>query len=303
MSITYGYFNSVNGDRKYNADQMSQYFKGLISNGVFANIGGSMAVVADGQSMSVNVLTGRAVIDCKWIENDAAFPLTISQSHATLPRYTAVVVQLDSVERLIRITTKDGTPASTPEEPEIDSATELCLAMILVPAQSNTVIQSRVIDKRGSSLCLWVTGLITQLDTSELFLQWESAFNNYFEEMTAAFSDWFSGLTEDLNVNTYVRRYQKRVVLSNSNVVSLDMTGYTYEATDIINVYVNGLFGVAGVDFTLDTSGTTPTVTTQAEAAGTVVTIDVMKSVIGFPALGTESLNTLTTENDVPIEA
>ena len=292
MSITYGYFNSVNGDRKYNADQMSQYFKGLISNGVFANIGGAMAVIADNQSMTVSVSAGRAVIDCKWIENDAAFPLTISQAHATLPRYTAVVIQLDAINRLIRITTKDGTPASTPAQPAIDTATELCLAMILVPAASSTIPQSRVTDKRGTSLCLWVTGLITQLNSNQLFLQWQEQFNI-----------WFAGLTQDLNVNTYVQRYQKRVVLSNSNVVSLDMTGYTYEATDIINVYVNGLFGVAGVDFTLDTSGATPTVTTQAEEAGTVVTIDVMKSVIGFPALGTESLNTLTTENDVPIEA
>lgn len=292
MSITYGYFNSVNGDRKYNADQMSQYFKGLISNGVYANIGGAMAVIADGQSMTVNVSAGRAVIDCKWIENDSAYPLTITQAHATLPRYTAVIVQLDAVNRLIRITTKDGTPASTPAQPTINTLTELCLAMILVPAGSSTIIQSRVTDKRGTSLCLWVTGLITQLNSNQLFLQWQEQFDI-----------WFSGLTEDLNVNTYVRRFQKRVVLSNSNVVSLDMTGYSYEATDIINVYVNGLFGVAGVDFTLDTSGTTPTVTTQAEATGTVVTIDVMKSVIGFPALGTESLNTLTTENDVPIEA
>jgi hypothetical protein len=292
MAISFGFFNSLNGDRTYDADQMSQYFKGLISNGVFANIGGSMAVVADGQSMSVNVLTGRAVIDCKWIENDAAYPVTITQSHATLPRYTAVVVQLDSVERLIRITTKDGTPASTPEEPEIDSATELCLAMILVPAQSNTVIQSRVIDKRGSSLCLWVTGLITQLDTNQLFLQWSELWNT-----------WFSGLTEDLNVNTYVERYQKSVTLSSSNTIALDMTGYTYEATDIINVFINGLFGVRGTDFTLDDSGATATITTAAEASGTIVTIDVMKSLVGFPALGTEDLNTLTTESDVPIEA
>jgi hypothetical protein len=242
--------------------------------------------------MTVNVSAGRAVIDCKWIENDAAFPLTISQAHATLPRYTAVVIQLDAINRLIRITTKDGTPASTPTQPAIDTATELCLAMILVPASSSMIPQSRVTDKRGSSLCLWVTGLITQLNTNQLFLQWQEQFDI-----------WFAGLTQDLNVNTYVRRFQKRVVLSNSNVVSLDMTGYTYEATDIINVYVNGLFGVAGVDFTLDTSGTTPTVTTQAEAAGTVVTIDVMKSIVGFPALGTESLNTLTTESDVPIQA
>lgn len=292
MSITYGYFNSVNGDRKYNADQMSQYFKGLISNGVYANLGGSMAVIADSATMTVKVSSGRAVIDCKWIENDSNYDVTVSQSDATNPRYTAVVVQLDDANRLIRITTKDGTPASTPTQPSIDTATELCLAMILVPAASSTIPQSRVTDKRGTSLCLWVTGLITQLNSNQLFLQWQEQFDI-----------WFAGLTQDLNVNTYVRRFQKRVVLSNSNVVSLDMTGYTYEATDIINVYVNGLYAVSNVDYVLDTLSSTPLITTSASASGTVVVIDVMKSVIGFPALGTESLNTLTTENDVPIEA
>ena len=29
MAITYGFFNSVDGDRKYNAEQMSTYFDGL----------------------------------------------------------------------------------------------------------------------------------------------------------------------------------------------------------------------------------------------------------------------------------
>lgn len=31
MAVTYGFFNSVNGDRKYNADQMSSYFEGLVT--------------------------------------------------------------------------------------------------------------------------------------------------------------------------------------------------------------------------------------------------------------------------------
>ena len=292
MSITYGYFNSVNGDRKYNADQMSQYFKGLISNGVYANLGGSMAVIADGATMTVKVSSGRAVIDCKWIENDSSYDVTVSQSDATNPRYTAIVVQLDDANRLIRITTKDGTPAATPTQPTIDTSKELCLAMILVPAGSSYVQQSRVTDKRGSSQCLWVTGLINQLNTNQLFLQW-----------SALWDEWFSGLTEDLNVHTYVQRYQKRVVLSSSNIIPLDMTGYSFDATDIINVYINGLYAVANVDYVLDTLSSTPLITTAASASGTVVVIDVMKSIVGFPSLGTESLNTLLTESDEPIQA
>ena len=46
MSITSGFFNSVNGDRTYNADQMSTYFKGLIGSGVYENVGGALQVLA-----------------------------------------------------------------------------------------------------------------------------------------------------------------------------------------------------------------------------------------------------------------
>ena len=34
MAITSGFFNSVNDDRPYNAEQMTLYFEGLISNGI-----------------------------------------------------------------------------------------------------------------------------------------------------------------------------------------------------------------------------------------------------------------------------
>ena len=38
MSITSGFYNSYNGDRRYNAEQMSAIFDGIINDGVFSNI-------------------------------------------------------------------------------------------------------------------------------------------------------------------------------------------------------------------------------------------------------------------------
>ena len=63
MSVTYGFFNSVNGDRVYNADQMSEYFNELVSNGVYESVGGALQVVPN-TGMNVNVKTGRGIIDC-----------------------------------------------------------------------------------------------------------------------------------------------------------------------------------------------------------------------------------------------
>ena len=44
MAFTCGFFNSENGDRKYNAEQMSAIFDGIIADGVFTTIGDHMAV-------------------------------------------------------------------------------------------------------------------------------------------------------------------------------------------------------------------------------------------------------------------
>ena len=39
MALTYGFYNSLNGDRKYNAMDISRLFDGLIKDGVFMSIG------------------------------------------------------------------------------------------------------------------------------------------------------------------------------------------------------------------------------------------------------------------------
>ena len=69
MAVTYGFFDSVNGDRKYNAEQMSDYFKGIVTEGVFQHVDNGLQVIA-GTGMTVKVKTGRAIIQNRWVEND-----------------------------------------------------------------------------------------------------------------------------------------------------------------------------------------------------------------------------------------
>ena len=64
MAVTYGFVDSINGDRTYNADDISNYFLKLISNGVFATPSTSMQVQA-ATGMNVNVAAGWGFINCK----------------------------------------------------------------------------------------------------------------------------------------------------------------------------------------------------------------------------------------------
>lgn len=74
--ITSGFFDSLNGDRKYNSDQLSLMLEGLVGDGIYENVGNKFKVSAAG-GMSVSIGSGRAVIKGRWIKSDSAYNLSV----------------------------------------------------------------------------------------------------------------------------------------------------------------------------------------------------------------------------------
>ena len=107
MAIRSGFFNSRSGDRKYDAEQMSRYFDKLITSGVFPNPSTQLQVVAT-DGMILNVLPGRGIVDCHWMDNDSNHSITIDTSDAVLNRIDAVVMKLDLTEDIKDIRTPTG---------------------------------------------------------------------------------------------------------------------------------------------------------------------------------------------------
>lgn len=265
MSVTYGYFNSVDGDRVYNADQMSRYFDGLVSNGVYLNVGDAFKVVASGDGLSVNVKTGRGIIDCKWVNSDAVETIALNEADVSKPRYTAITLRLSYSDRLIALGFHDGSPASSPQKPEpLRTAEnyELILAYVLVPAGATSISQAQIEDTRASKrLCGWVSGLIDQVDTDQLFDQFNTAYQFMLQEMAqwqaqqkAQYEEWFSTLTQDLTVGAIDQEFHKiESYAPNSgggkSVYLGDIEGYTYKEGDIFLVYINGLMAIEGADY------------------------------------------------------
>lgn len=292
MAITYGFFNAIKQtdgtyDRTYNADQMSGYFEGLVSDGVYENVGDAMQVIASG-GMQVQVKSGRMLIDSKWLKNDAAYSIDITPAHVTLNRYTAIVARLDKSARTISIVAKDGENATDPVKPAISdtvSVKEMCLAYIYVGRGVTEITQSAIEDTRpDTNICGWVTGIIEQVDTSQLFLQWQTAYEEFYTKFTAQFESWFTALTEQLNVNTYIQKYHKVVDMeANNGVFPLDMDGYTYEDSDMLLINVNGVMLTEVYDYLLDTSKTPVEIHTNADLeAENLLEITVLKSKIGM---------------------
>lgn len=158
MSVKSGFFNSLNGDRVYNADDLNNFFNGILSDGVVKNFMDSLEVTA-GSGLDVNIAGGKALVLGKFIFNNSLLNLTV-EGGETNPRYDAVVCGVDLEERTGAIYIKKGEAAASPSYPEIintDNKKEICLAFIYVAAGATVIIDTNITDARPDpSVCGWV---------------------------------------------------------------------------------------------------------------------------------------------------
>lgn len=193
---TYGFFNSVNNDRLYNADTMNGIFEGLITDGVYESVGDKLAVQPN-SGMTIQIATGRGWFGKRWINNDSAYFMTLEASDVILNRYAAICIRVNtnddtrSAEPYIKYSEFDTNPVK-PTMTRTENVKEYCLAYILIKAGATSITASDIEDTRhNTSLCGWVTGLIEQIDANTLYTQF-----------TAIFNEWFEGLQDSVNANT-----------------------------------------------------------------------------------------------------
>lgn len=278
MAITGGFFNSINGDRKYFADQVNGFFKGLVGSGVFQNVDGGLRVVS-GTGMQVQVSAGK-LVDSKgrWMINDASLNLDIDAADVTLNRYDAIVAKIDSSlgVRGPEIYVKKGATVSTPTRPTMERNAyieEYCLAYVYVGKGVTSITQSAITDTRpNNKVCGFVTGLIDQLDTSQLFDQYQTAFE-----------EWFDSIKEYLATSTLIRSYESTYIAKTENetVIPINIPQFNKEL-DIFQVYINGMKLLKDTDFTLDSNA--QITLTKAICSGTPINFTVYKSVDGSNA-------------------
>lgn len=257
MAIITGFFNSINGDRKYNAEKMSNYFEGMFTRGVLQNFAGKFLVLSK-SNMSVEVSTGKAYFtEGIFIKNTATHVINIHPSDVTLNRIDRIVLRKDKNEsvRNANIVYKKGTPASSPVAPVLindDYIEEMSLATIYVGKLVEVITQASITNTiPDPKVCGYVTGLIDQVDTHDLYMQYEKAYQEFYEKSEIEFDEWFDTLKEKLSTSTLLRQYTNstKTTIQNQKIVEIGIA--TYEpALDILNVYVNNMWLIEGKDYT-----------------------------------------------------
>lgn len=247
MTLKYGFYNSLSGDRLYNAEDISTIFNGVITDGIFAAWGGSFVVSAVASQMNVSVATGRAWFNDTWTSSDSAIVLAIDAAEAVLNRIDLVILEVDKSTsiRANSIKVVKGTPASTPVAPTLTTSGTLfqyALCEVYVGAAVTSLVQGNITNKIGTGATPFVTGPLTTIGVDDLFTQFEEQFDT-----------WFTNLQDQLDSNQ-AANLQNQIDAINALINSGAIGGGTE-----YNYIING-----GFDFANRQSPAQATLTTYA---------------------------------------
>lgn len=269
MAEKSGFFNAlrVNGeyDRKYNARDYTDNLAVVIGNGVLRSANDDLRVTASGRVCTV--AAGRAWINGHYYHNDAPLTLPAAVAPSGYDRWDRVVLRLDTsvAERRISVQYVQGVADVIPSKPEPvrrGDVYDLVLADIYVAANTNSVA---VVDTRADlSVCGWVYSTRGNED--------------FFKTLDNDFNVWFTGARDTLSSVSLFKSYTWRTTLSVASKTTSFNVPQWDEETCFLEVFVNGVLDVEGVDYTR--SGTVLTFTNTL-VAGTEIVVKVYKSLDG----------------------
>lgn len=204
MAFSFGFYNSFNHDRKYNAIQISMIFDGIISDGIYATIGEAMVVKATSEDNAVVVGPGRGWFDHTWNYNDADLPVNAPISDVLLKRIDALVIDINANEnyRENKIMWVQGTPSSNPVRPTMINTLErhqYPLCYIERTPNVEKIVQADITNMVGSSECPFVTGILQTINIDQLLLQWKDQWAQFVITYEKTAEEWMDDQKADFS--------------------------------------------------------------------------------------------------------
>lgn len=225
MAFRSGFWNSIDGDRTYSAEDMAIPFEGVITDGVYANWGDAFKpTVADNSTVTIG--SGKAWLFHKWILNDAVYQMPINVSnYASSTEARTVVVCLN-------LKTKSywrSAEFSVEEQRDYGSYSDMLnqitdrsrrytlpLFAINFAAGDSFIQQSNVTSLIGTPWCPYVTAPVQTVTVDDIRAKWDASYNVLMNDIVgnartkaneaennfeASFNTWFATLKNQLDAN------------------------------------------------------------------------------------------------------
>lgn len=197
MAFTFGFYNAINHDRRYDAVQVGQIFDGIIKDGIYETYKKAMIVRESSRDNEVIIQPGRAWFNHTWSYNDADLPISLRAADSVLDRIDVIVLtinqELDQRRNYYEVIT--GIPGTSPQRPwwrHEATINQYPLCSIYRHGGQQHVYQRDITNMVGTSDCPFVIGVIEGLHINDLLAQWTDQFNHYITSRQTAFDNWMS---------------------------------------------------------------------------------------------------------------
>lgn len=194
MALEFGFYDSYNHDRMYDAQNMNDIFEGVITDGVYAGVG-DMFFVKPSIGLQVTVGTGRAWFKMTWNKNRTMSPVNLDRPDPVYDRIDTLCIRVrkNIVDRINDFFVYKGNilvEAQPPVLVDTDDTFYMPLANIRVRANAEDIQTSDIEMLVGRERCPFVTSILQQTNIKDLFAQWQAQFEDW----------WFSlqGILEGL---------------------------------------------------------------------------------------------------------
>lgn len=221
MADEHGLFwNSVNGDRDYDAESMTEWLKKFFTTGVFKD---DLFVTSAG-SMDISVSTGYTNINGKVRFFDTSTYFTIEASNSTYPRIDTVVIERNDTDRIISMkivtglyTGENPTPTAPVRENNIY---QIVLAKIYIGAGVTKLTQSNITDTRtDTSICGYIAGTAANMDFSQFAAQFADYYAEFKSSNQSDFNTWFNTIKGQLGTDA-AGKLQNEIDTLNTTMLS-----------------------------------------------------------------------------------
>ena len=214
MALTYGFYNSIEGDRVYDAIQFGRIFDGIIKDGVYATYEKGMMVIASSNPAEVIIQPGRAWFNHTWSYNDANVIFEAPAPEVLLERIDALVLEineeLSARENSFKWVT--GTPSSRPERPALTNTSTIHqypLCYVHRYPETTMIYTRDITNMIGTSECPFVTGVLEGIDLDAWINQWDDEFHTWENSKKTQFEAWM--LSQETAFTTWYNAFKDQM--------------------------------------------------------------------------------------------
>lgn len=206
--LKFGFFDSVDGDRKYNSRDVAEIFDGIITDGIYAQIGERFSVnpksvvESSEDQMTVTVGTGQAWLSHTKVLNTSRMEFTLSEGIGA-NRYDAIILEINDNTRNVdifvksNVTTKTNNPNTKFDLADgqlvrTEFVHQYLLAVILVEGGASKITAANIASKIGFDIPDGVPYITCPLDpfpADETLKQWNSQWYGFFNKAEADFKE------------------------------------------------------------------------------------------------------------------